>query len=290
MQIYKGWNCAELVSSNLSCLITLDVGPRIISLSISDSPNIFYTVPEDEARINDAEYRHYGGHRLWTTPESQSYTYHPENTPPSLCEHWFTSAPDKQGLQKGLKVSAVPQGFLVEHRLTNVGSEAVVESSPWGITMLRGGGYAIFPNEPAAAHGSSSFLPVRSLSLWAYTRMNDPRLVFGEQVTTVKHMKNQGIFKIGAYVSEGWGAYVLDSIVFHKTFSGAPDVYPDRGANFEIFTNDELLETETTGTVRKLCPGESVCCKEVWQGFVAETEDIVDECRRRALAVKELVN
>ena len=66
--------------------------------------------------------------------------------------------------------------------------------------MLRPNGFAIFPNEPTEP---SSLLPVRSLSLWSYTKLNDPRLVFENDFTIVKQSAITKNFKIGAFVSEG---------------------------------------------------------------------------------------
>ena len=120
--------------------------------------------------------------------------------------------------------------------------------------------------------------------------MNDPRLIFHDQFTMVRHESGIKKFKIGAYVSEGWGAYVLDSMVFHKTFSGHSDVYPDLGANFEIYTDDTKLETETTGVVRRLAPGESISCSEIWQGFHSTDQNLFELCCEKANAVKNLVN
>lgn len=283
---YKGWACDEIISGIFKCIVTLDVGPRVISFTIADGPNLFYEFSSDENAQNDGNYRHFGGHRLWTTPESLSYTYHPENIPVEILNGFYCSAPDLRGIQKGLKITPIAEGFLVEHKLTNVGND-IIETSPWGITMVKPGGYAIFPNEPENPNG---LLPVRTLSLWPYTKMNDPRLIFNDQFTIVKHESGKKKFKIGAYISQGWGAYVLDSMVFHKTFSGRSDIYPDLGANFEIYTDENLLETETTGVVRRLNPGESINCSEIWQGFQSTPENLFELCCEGANAVKNLVN
>jgi hypothetical protein len=282
---FRGWNCDLIRSGNLECLITLDVGPRVISLTDLGSENLFYVIPEDLGQIGGNEYRHYGGHRLWTTPEDLSYTYHIENTSVIKSDSWYLSAVDPRGIQKGLSVTPIENGFLVQHKLTNLGTQTI-ETSPWGITMLRPGGYSIFPNEPP----SSSLVPVRSLSLWSYTKLNDPRLSFGDNFTSVHHQDTPSSFKIGAYVSKGWGAYITESKIFHKTFSGVPDKYPDLGCNFEVYTDSKLLETETTGTVRSLSPGDILINKEVWQVFDLPLHGLFDICEEKANLVKNLVN
>ena len=283
--IFNGLECEMLRSEDIECLVTVSAGPRIISLTYKNSENLLYVFPSNSENSDPLSYRHYGGHRLWTTPESLDYTYHPENSPVMQKDGWYLSNPDSRGIQKGLKVTPIAQGLLIEHKLTNVG-ENTIETSPWGITMLRPNGFAIFPNEPTEP---SSLLPVRSLSLWSYTKLNDPRLVFENDFTIVKQSAITKNFKIGAFVSEGWGAYVNNSLVFHKTFYSYKDNYPDLGANFEVYTDFNLLETETPGTIRKLNPKDSVINKEIWQIFPL-SDNLVEDCRNYANLVKNLIN
>jgi hypothetical protein len=40
--------------------------------------------------------------------------------------------------------------------------------------------------------------------------------------------------------------------------------YPDRGAQVEVFTNDQMLELETLGPLASLAPGESAEHEEQW--------------------------
>lgn len=279
------WQGDEIVSEEVKVLVTTQVGPRVISLRFKGGENLFYEMKEE----GGGDYRHYGGHRLWTTPEDISYTYHVENSPVIKDQSgWYYSSPDPRGIQKSFKIEEVQGGFRVSHRLVNAGSSEVL-TSPWGITMLRGGGYGFFPDEPPKAHGSNSFLPVRSLALWSYTKMNDPRLTFGDGITRVEHRAGLGPFKIGAYVSLGWGGYYRQGVVFLKVFNGAEDSYPDRGSNFEIYTDENLLETETTGTMRLLKSGDLHTCSEIWQIFECEENNLVSVCTAKAESVRHLL-
>jgi len=285
-----GWDCDVLRSGDTEVLVTSSVGPRVISLTYKSSQNLFHVIESDACQASDSVYRHFGGHRLWTTPEDINHTYHPENTPVSKdSEGWYSSQPDRRGLLRSFRILPVEQGFKVTHCLKNTSSEEV-ESSPWGITMLRPGGFGFFPDEPPKSHGNNSFLPVRSLSLWSYTKMHDQRLKFEPGLTKIFHGTGNGAFKIGAFVSLGWGGYYNNGLVFLKTFSGNPDSYPDRGVNFEIYTDDDLLETETTGTVRNLKPGDSVHCSEIWQVFECEPDRLIETCEERSSLVRHLIN
>jgi hypothetical protein len=156
--------------------------------------------------------------------------------------------------------------------------------------MLSPGGYGFFPDEPQRAHGSNSFLPVRSLSLWSYTKLHDTRLSFIPGHTKINHASGLGPFKLGAFVSPGWGGYFKQGLVFLKIFQGSKDSYPDLGSNFEIYTDDNLLETETPGTTRTLKPGDSVICSEIWQIFESEEANLIENCERRALELANLLS
>lgn len=285
---YEGWTCDVHRSGDLELRITRDIGPRIVYLSLDGKENLLHLIESEKGLKGGNDYRHYGGHRLWTTPEDISYTYHPENDPVSYENGWYSSKIDSRGLQKSIKIQTIPQGFLIYHKLKNLGTDTV-SSSPWGITMLKPGGFSFFPNEKPIQHGPNSFLPVRNLSIWSYTKLNDPRLIFNDQGTIIRQQTGSSSFKIGASVNEGWGAYFHNGLVFLKTFFGAHDNYPDRGVNFEIYTDSDLLETETTGTVRNLKPGDQVICNEVWELFMCSEDRIYEECESRSLVSKDFI-
>lgn len=288
-QSFMGWECDALKSGETEILVTNSVGPRVISLTYKSSENLFHVIESDTNQPSDLIYRHFGGHRLWTTPEDINHTYHPENTPVKKdSDGWYSSQPDSRGLVKSFRIQPIEQGFKLTHCLKNYSSEEV-ESSPWAITMLKPGGFGFFPDEPGKSHGINSFLPVRSLSLWSYTKMHDQRLKFESGLTKIFQGLGNGPFKIGAFVSPGWGGYYNNGLVFLKTFSGKSDNYPDRGANFEIYTDDNLLETETTGTTRNLKPGDSVCCSEIWQVFECDPESLIETCEQKSSLVRDLI-
>ena len=88
--------CLALNNGVVEILVTIDIGPRIIHFGLIGGNNIFYQdrehpetvhTPEFEelyAGLENRQYRLYGGHRLWLSPQnrvatiiliiSQSYT------------------------------------------------------------------------------------------------------------------------------------------------------------------------------------------------------------------------
>ncbi|PYJ52637.1 MAG: hypothetical protein DME82_16060 [Verrucomicrobia bacterium] len=78
---YRGWNTAYRLSNGTVELIVLaDVGPRIISYRFIGGENQLHEVEADTGQLGRSDFRLYGGHRLWVSPELES-TYFPDNVP-----------------------------------------------------------------------------------------------------------------------------------------------------------------------------------------------------------------
>ena len=65
-------NCIVLENKAIQLLVTQSAGPRIISLRLKGSNNLFAELPDFvSTRPDGIAYRFYGGHRLWIAPEDQ---------------------------------------------------------------------------------------------------------------------------------------------------------------------------------------------------------------------------
>lgn len=265
---FEGWRCARFVSGNAEAVVTLDVGPRIIRVGFIGGPNFMHVAPETKGLKGGAEYRSYGGHRLWVAPEDWERTYVPENDPVEVEQEGsaaaFRSKPDRWGIQKEIRLSPRPEldGFEVLHTVYNRGSDSV-ELAPWCLTVMGTGGVCLFPQAPFVPH-SEDFLPARPLVLWGYTNMQDPRWTWGRRVIRLR----QDVLppqKVGAQVSQGYAAYANHGALFFKRFPFEPGAkYPDFGCNFETFTREDMLEVESLGPLTTLKPGGNVKLREAW--------------------------
>ncbi|MEJ7618051.1 MAG: hypothetical protein WKF30_14065, partial [Pyrinomonadaceae bacterium] len=143
-----------------------------------------------------------------------------------------------------------------------------VSLAPWAMSIMRGGGTAILPQEPYRSH-DDYLLPARPLILWHYTKLSDPRWTFGDKyirLKIVEAMKESQ--KIGIANKQGWAAYHHGTTLFVKRFGyqeGA--TYPDYGSNTEVYTAGSFVEVETLGPERQLAPGASVEYTERWHLF-----------------------
>src|SRR6266576_994262 len=86
---FGGWNKnLRLSNDSVELIITLEVGPRIISFRPLNGKNVFKVVAEQSGKSNESDWKIRGGHRLWTAPEDfdrtidgQSLTYVIDNSP-----------------------------------------------------------------------------------------------------------------------------------------------------------------------------------------------------------------
>src|ERR1043165_8902201 len=99
---YGGWkNNLRISNGDAELLVTLDVGPRILSYRLQKGKNIFKEYPEQLGKSGESAWMMRGGHRLSIAPEDPKRSYVPDNGPvgyqvldKSLGLVRLTSAPD----------------------------------------------------------------------------------------------------------------------------------------------------------------------------------------------------
>jgi len=278
---YRGWNNAyKLSNGNVELIVTADVGPRILSYGFCKGENLFHEVEEDAGKTGGSQFRLYGGHRFWVSPEVER-TYYPDNTSVTAAQHGNTfrftaqreDLPPGTHLQKEIEIELAASGSQVRirHRVTNHDAQPTT-LAPWSPTMMGAGGRAILPLSPRIAMDKDHYLPVGVFALWSYTDFSDPRWTMGSSYIQLQQAgKPQGRFKEqmgGIYNACGWGAYFRRGLLFVKRAAIIPGAqYPDFGCNFEVFTNPDFIELETLGPLVELRPGEKAEHIEQWWLF-----------------------
>lgn len=287
---YGGWaHNLRIANRDVELLVTLDVGPRVIRYAFPGAPNLFSETADQLGKSGEPGWMPRGGHRLWTAPEDEHRTYAPDNRPvkyavaelagrPGHVGVRFTQPADHAyGVQKELELALGPTGTEVGvlHRISNVG-ETPIEVSPWALTVMPPGGTAVIPLPPKRPHPGS--LPTRvasdywasqTIALWSYLDLKDPRLDLGTQFVTVRQdPKATTLLKFGLSHEMGWLGYWRAGDLFVKSIDYQPDrIYPDRGCNFELYTDPNILEMETLGPLVTLLPGEKVEHTETWSCY-----------------------
>lgn len=269
---YGGWdNCIQITNDIVDLVVTTDVGPRIIRYGFIGRENMMCEVESTLGLSGGDEWRVYGGHRLWHSPELKTRTYEPDNKPVAWEEisEGIKTMQDVEPLTKiwkEMEISLEPVSSKVKiiHRLTNQGVWPI-ELSVWSISAMAAGGKEVIPQSKQ----DTGLLPNRLISLWPYTSLDDPRVRWGNKYIILRHdpaIKHP--FKIGIPNNEGWAAYFNRDCLFIKYNKHQMDVrYPDFGASYETYANDYMLEMETLSPLTLLKPDASIEHIEEWEIF-----------------------
>lgn len=281
---YRGWsNNLRLSNPDVELIVTLDVGPRVISYRLPGGVNVFKNYDSMMGGTGEAEWQLRGGHRFWLAPEDLTRTYYADNRPvkwEALGERAvrFTPPPEVEyGVQKVMELRLGASGTRVEVtlRVTNIGN-AATELAPWGPTVMAPGGLEIIPLPPKKNHpghvsnakSPADYAPNQELVLWPFFDFADTRWQFGSRYIFLGQDVNKSPTKIGLAHRMGWVAYLNSGVLFVKRFDyreGA--VYPDLGTRYQTFSNEDMLEMETVGELVALAPGKSAELVESWELF-----------------------
>lgn len=278
--------CQRLSNGEVEVIATTSFGPRLLYYGLVGGENILAELPGESKTTELGEFKPWGGHRLWAAPEVMPRTYAPDDEPVNVEVdddfgiHLVGAVESVTGIQKSLylRLDEEGSGLTILHGIFNR-SMWEIELAPWALTILKGGGRVLLPQEPYRAH-SDYLLPARPLVLWHYTDLSDNRWKIGpkyiELATDEGKPEPQ---KIGVANHQGWGAYQHGTTIFVKRFDYFDDAtYPDFGSNCETYTAGTFIELESLGPLEVVAPGESVQHVERWNLFAdVEIESVVAE-------------
>lgn len=285
-------NCYKLSNGTVDVIVAIDFGPRIRRKGFAGGENILGEHPDTKAITELGEWRAWGGHRLWTAPEVNPRSYAPDNQPVEFTIENDNSirliqrAEPPTNIEKEMNVTldADGSGVSVEHKIMN-GNLWGIDVAPWALTIMNGGGEAIFPQEPYRSW-DDYLLPARQIVLWHYTDLSDPRWTLGKKFLRLRsdaeHSTPQ---KIGLANKQNWAAYHRNKTVFIKRFvyeEGA--TYPDFGSNNETYTAASFIELETLAPLQRLGAGASATHRERWSLFDKVEIGLTDDDAEAALS------
>jgi hypothetical protein len=284
-------NCIRLSNGTVELVITTAIGPRIIRYAFLGGDNVLGEVPDLTTKTTLGDWKPWGGHRLWSAPEGMPRSYPPDNSPIEArvegnVVHLSQPVEAATGIRKEMTVTLAPIGTAVTigHRLTNT-SLWGIDAAAWALTIMHAGGAVVLPQEPYKSH-DEELQPARSVTLWAYTDLSDPRWHMGPKFLRLKTDATRAASqKIGVANHQGWAAYLRDQTMFVKRvdwINGAR--YPDGGVNVETYTAGTFIELETLGPMAHLDPGGTLTHEERWFLFKNVVDDGTDDGFMRTLA------
>lgn len=284
---HAGWeHNLQIANEKVELIISLDVGPRILSYKTPRAENVLKNYPDQMGTCGETKWMIRGGHRFWIAPEDEILSYVPDNQPVEYdisepnSVRLVNSGVDPWKIKKEMSVSLAENSseVTIVHHATNEGAEPI-EIATWGLSVMEPGGLEIIPLPPLGEH-PQALLPNRLMVAWPYTDLSDPRWRFGERYITLRQTAEGAPTKLGLAHKQKWVGYLTRDALFIKTFDydeGA--VYPDLGCNFETFSNPDMLEIESLSPLKKLASGESVSHTEHWHlfGEIPEPHSLQEE-------------
>lgn len=273
-------NCVEISNGVISALVTVEIGPRIISFGFKDSQNFMNS---DRVGLGGKEvlqsyvdlfgegrqWENLGGHRIWLSPESYPETYTPDDKPCTweATENGavFTYSDDVEiGAKKTMEIKMDDaENMQVIMSIKNI-TDADMEFAIWALSVCSKNGTLIIPMNT----NDTDLLPNRTISVWPYTDMSSPLFYWGRKYITVKQEPTDEPYKakIGLDLNSGTAYYVLGDEVLKKTYetNHPAGKYPDGGCSFETYVCDRMIEFETLGELKNVAPGESSVHIENW--------------------------
>ncbi len=272
---YKGWkDCIRISNDQVELITATKIGPRILRFAFLTGDNVFYEHAKQQGLTGGGEWRIYGGHRLWHGPQIGYRPNEADNDEISyvLLEDGAILTGNQEtasGMRKQISIRMAATGAQVDltHEIINQ-SVWPVELTAWALTVMAGGGIAMWPN----AKQDTGFLPNRVFVTWPYSNPEDPRLQIKNDYYTLRqdHQVKEW-FKAGSNNVDGWAAYQRKQTVFLKDFEYIQgENYSDLGSSFEIYTDSEIIELESLSPLTRLEPGAMLRHKEQWSLFTAE--------------------
>jgi hypothetical protein len=271
---YGGWqDCWRLSNGLVELVATAEVGPRIIHFGLAGGENELKTWPEQLGKRGGAQWRVYGGHRLWNAPEDNRFSTQPDNAPVGVVITGQTlllvQPPEKKtGIQKEMEISLLPgrPAARVRHRLRNQAARPQ-RLSAWPLTVVRPGGRAVLPL-PARGPHPLRYQAQAPLVLWPYTDLSDPRFRLTPAHVMLGTDPKRGANKLGLATPLGWMAYARAGHLLIKATRFQPGAeYPDFGCTHQAFTHSGMLELETLSPLALLKRGQAVEHDEAWWLF-----------------------
>lgn len=260
----------RLSNGTVEAVIATQFGPRILAYAFDGGENVLGWHPDAKVETDLGTWKPYGGRRLWLAPERTPGSYAPDNGPIEVVEHGDHSMQmlgtvDAAGVQKQMTVTLATDGteLMIDHTLT---FSQPCHAAAWALTIMRPAGTIVIPNEPFAPYGPQSLLPIRSMALWSYTDLTDPRWSFDQDAIRLRvDGSREAQQKIGILNRQCWAAYELEDAVFTKRTEFLSGVaYPDMNCNFEFYAAGEFVEIETLSPISSVEAGGSIKHREVW--------------------------
>ena len=265
----------RLSDGKLEVIIPLEIGPRIIHLSLEGKPSVIETDVSLEEKLPNGEImRLYGGHRTWHSPEAFPRSYMADNDPLESYELYDNGIKLVQKQEEWTQMKKCIELFFEDGHIRVVNSITnnnawPIEYAVWALTVGSRGGREILP----VVQRNTGLQTNTGYRSWPYSRLDDHRVRWGQRYIAVNcDPDDQTAFKFGYANEMGWSAYFNHGQCFVKCYDhirGAK--YPDEGCSYETYSSYWGIELESLSPLMVIKPGKTYSHEERW--YVCEAPE-----------------
>lgn len=244
-------------------IISSSFGPRVLSLCVDGSVNIFFLDHKKELGFMD--FKLYGGHRLWTSPESLD-TYEGDNgecsVEVSAGEIKVSSFNESTGLLKSMKICDNNKQFCITHSIENK-SDMLYSASLWGLSCVRPDAKLFMP---WTTSGEWKMSKIVYWQKWGGSHSSDVNsMAFKKGARLFSITPDGREFKVGAAAHEGFVGASGEGYTLIKKFDRCDNaIYPDDNCAAECYGCADFSEIETLSPIYTMNPGKRYEHKETW--------------------------
>lgn len=256
-------NCVQINYETMEILVTLDYGPRIISVRNNNGINPIYNEIDPTLEKNH-------GHKMRITLDKSTNGIYCDNSPvrySPMAEgvRFVQTITEPVQLEVIMDVYFSEDGDLtVEHSVFNKSKEEV-KLSIYTETPFISDGFVFIPQGTVITPER----PSRIITLWDECKWSDSRLFIGDRYVTVHSDNNTGDvprLKIGVNDTEGIVGFIGKKANFIKKYTHNRNaLYPFYNCSAFATENNGYLSIQMTSPFYLIEPDEAARHIEVWK-------------------------
>ncbi len=255
-------SCAEITFKDTEVLVTLEFGPRIVSVRKKGCAAPVFTKPDTALGRSH-------GHKMRITLDKSTNGIYCDNSPvrySPMAEgvRFVQTITEPAQLEVIMDVNFSEDGRMtVEHSVFNKSKE-VVKLSIYTETPFEDKGF-VFLSQGSVVTADR---PTRIMTLWEDCKWSDERLVIGDKYITVHQSENAEKLprlKLGVNDTRGIAGFVGNDLALVKSYTHSRNaLYPFYNCSAFATANSEYLSVQMTSPFYLVEPEESARHIEVW--------------------------
>jgi len=271
-------NCYALTGNSYKLIVVAEIGPRILHFSKNDSDNVLFV--DKEKLIGKDDWKIYGGHRVWLSPESDD-SYSPDNL---MCEVHYdedifivkSPVDDKTNIQKSIEIKFEKDYVNVKNIIENK-SDFLYQGGIWALTCIN---QDFKINVPWGSDKNWSNKKIIYWDYWAGHNTDIGNRKINLKQESIEIINDKEELKIGTLSKDSFILASKDDLSFiKKSIFQEASLYPDDNCNIEVYGCKDFFELETLSPSYTLFPNKKYIHLEKW--FILSEKIDISQAKKK---------